>query len=361
MNARTACVFATLVGLAIVACSSSAPVQGSTSSKQQVAASKPRYEVVDVGTLDGGETKAYGINNKGQVVGESGGYAFLYSPGTGIKRVDFNPRWPNYLRRAVAINDSETIVGDSSSHEMFLGSVASGFRVRARVYGEIGGDRINQAGEVATTVRVNGRWTAGVIHADGSLGSVMPADSRGHAINDFGWITGETRKSSDSLFWGVSGRFQAFIYRPDAGRADIDIRGCNASTGYAINATGEVTGSCAEDMEAPMRAFVYRPNKGAIVLPLISGYRASRGLSINDKGEVVGNLFVPIEKDNPARQPHPFLYSDAIGMVDLNELIPVNSGWELVNANGINNTGQIVGWGRVGGATHGFLLVRKQS
>jgi hypothetical protein len=48
-------------------------------------------------------------------------------------------------------------------------------------------------------------------------------------------------------------------------------------------------------------------------------------------------------------------------MVDINELIPVDSGWELVNANGINNAGQIVGWGRVGGTTHGFLLVRKQN
>ena len=41
---------------------------------------------------------------------------------------------------------------------------------------------------------------------------------------------------------------------------------------------------------------------------------------------------------------------------DLADLIPVDAGWELGGANGINDAGQIVGWGRVGGATRAFLL-----
>ena len=43
-------------------------------------------------------------------------------------------------------------------------------------------------------------------------------------------------------------------------------------------------------------------------------------------------------------------------MVDLNTLIDPLSGWELVTAWGINDAGQITGYGLIGGETHAFLL-----
>ena len=43
-------------------------------------------------------------------------------------------------------------------------------------------------------------------------------------------------------------------------------------------------------------------------------------------------------------------------MYDLNNLIPANSGWTLVNASAINDLGQIVGNGLVNGAGHAFRL-----
>jgi hypothetical protein len=44
-------------------------------------------------------------------------------------------------------------------------------------------------------------------------------------------------------------------------------------------------------------------------------------------------------------------------MVDLNALLPVNSGWNsLIVANAINNKGQIVGMGIINGDSHVFLL-----
>ena len=43
-------------------------------------------------------------------------------------------------------------------------------------------------------------------------------------------------------------------------------------------------------------------------------------------------------------------------MQDLNTLIPIESGWELAAATGINNSGQIVGRGMISGQTHAFLL-----
>jgi probable HAF family extracellular repeat protein len=42
--------------------------------------------------------------------------------------------------------------------------------------------------------------------------------------------------------------------------------------------------------------------------------------------------------------------------VDLNGLLPADSGWHLVRANGINDAGQIAGAGRINGQVHGYLL-----
>jgi hypothetical protein len=42
--------------------------------------------------------------------------------------------------------------------------------------------------------------------------------------------------------------------------------------------------------------------------------------------------------------------------MDLNDLIPTNSGWELIEARSINAAGQIVGWGMHAGRTNAFLL-----
>ncbi len=43
-------------------------------------------------------------------------------------------------------------------------------------------------------------------------------------------------------------------------------------------------------------------------------------------------------------------------MVDLDTLLPANSGWTLQYAVGINASGQICGFGTHNGATHAFIL-----
>ncbi len=43
-------------------------------------------------------------------------------------------------------------------------------------------------------------------------------------------------------------------------------------------------------------------------------------------------------------------------MKDLNKLIPPGSGWVLVEADGVNDSGQIVGMGMHNGQEHAFLL-----
>jgi probable HAF family extracellular repeat protein len=43
-------------------------------------------------------------------------------------------------------------------------------------------------------------------------------------------------------------------------------------------------------------------------------------------------------------------------MLDLNTLIPPGTGWTLDQANGINDAGEIVGYGAKKGQQHAFLL-----
>jgi probable HAF family extracellular repeat protein len=85
-------------------------------------------------------------------------------------------------------------------------------------------------------------------------------------------------------------------------------------------------------------------------LGTLPGGTYSIAFEINDSGEVVGYGNIA---DNAA---HAMVWTSSGGMQDLNDLIPANSGWVLVNANAINASGQITGYGIKGGHNHGFLL-----
>jgi probable HAF family extracellular repeat protein len=71
---------------------------------------------------------------------------------------------------------------------------------------------------------------------------------------------------------------------------------------------------------------------------------------INASGQIVGGA------DTSTRAEHAFLYSGVV-MQDLNSLIPLNSGWILDGATGINDSGQICGNGtNPSGQIDAFLL-----
>ncbi|WP_299453488.1 PEP-CTERM sorting domain-containing protein, partial [uncultured Pigmentiphaga sp.] len=67
-------------------------------------------------------------------------------------------------------------------------------------------------------------------------------------------------------------------------------------------------------------------------------------------GQVTGQSYTP---GNIAQ--HAFLW-DGSSMLDLNDLIPSGSGWILISAQGINDAGQITGYGILNGQSHAFLL-----
>jgi probable HAF family extracellular repeat protein len=134
---------------------------------------------------------------------------------------------------------------------------------------------------------------------------------------------------------------------------DLGTFGGNSSFSQSINDAGQVTGlsEITPGNTNLYRAFRTTPT-GTLADPGADlgtlGGPVSAGRAINSRGVVVG------ESDTAAGPRHAFIYDTQ--MRDLNLLIPRGTGWELIRAYGINDAGQITGWGTINGQEHAYLL-----
>jgi probable HAF family extracellular repeat protein len=167
--------------------------------------------------------------------------------------------------------------------------------------------------------------------------------SFGLAVNASGQVAGYSGTAS--------GFSHAFISEANGGPLrDLGTLGGRFSFGRAINASGQVTGR-SETAGFAQHAFRSGPNGGPLLDLSTLGGPSSFGQAINTGGEVVGYSYL---SDNSTQRA--FLYTTAMGMIDLNAHLVPGSGWTLTDARGINDRGQITGVGMVGGTMHGFLL-----
>lgn len=100
-------------------------------------------------------------------------------------------------------------------------------------------------------------------------------------------------------------------------------------------------------------AFLSDRQHGPRDLGVLPGQTNSYAQAVNFRDQVVGYsaLFYT--------GPYPFLWTKTTGMLNLNTLIETSSGWVLYDAAGINDKGQIIGWGILNGEQHGFVLTPK--
>ncbi len=276
--------------------------------------------VKGLGTLPGDiESLGSAVNNSGQVTGYSGDKDFLYSHA--------------FLSGANggALKDLGTLPGDGSSE---------GFAVNAS--GQVAGESDGPIGSHAFLSGANG----GPLKDLGSLGGDTSdfAVSRAFGVNDAGQVTGGSMNGD--------GDYHAFLSGTNGGSLkDLGTFGGGSSEGHAVNSAGQVTGQ-ADTSDGHYHAFRSVANGGLLQdLGTLPGDAFSVGNGINDAGQVVGNSLSSDFNTSVA-----FVFSNGV-MTDLNSLIAPGSGFSLIFATGISNTGFISGYGSdTNGIYHGFLL-----
>ncbi|HMF43950.1 MAG TPA: hypothetical protein VKQ32_24925 [Polyangia bacterium] len=185
-----------------------------------------------------------------------------------------------------------------------------------------------------------------------ALGTLGGARSSASGISESGVVVGNAQlegAAKDDLG-------HAFIY--DARDADARMRDLNAvvdARGWILQAANDVNDAfiVGHGLRGSVKhAFRIDVASGKVLdLGGIPGGGDSYGSAVDVYGDVVGWAADSTDHDNA------FVYSAGLGgMRMLNDLVDPAQGWQLVQANGVNAHGMIVGWGYHNGAPRGFKL-----
>jgi probable HAF family extracellular repeat protein len=329
------------------------------------------YDFIDLGTLTGkNESRAYSINNNGQIVGYSmhGWEAVLFDATGNGNNIGLGFLAAGDHSIAYGINNSGKIVGEAnarwSDYATIFDSTGYGNNINL---GAIGAkmDDSDDLG-VAYSINNNGQIVGeaddsiGVSHATifdptGNGNNIGLGIGQARSINNNGDIVGYAQNQSKN--------YHATLFDPTGNGNNIDLGTLSSafydntySIAYSINNNGDIVGS-AENYLLGYNHAVFFDSTGNIDLGTLGG-TYSAALSINENGVIVGCA------QNEFGDYHATLF-DPTGNgnnIDLNNLISPSLGWELREASCINDNGWIVGYGiNSDGYEHAFLLTPEPS
>ena len=219
------------------------------------------------------------------------------------------------------------------------------------------------------------------------LGSLGGADygSGAFGINNAGQIVGVSGTSSGN---------RATLFGVGSAPVDLGVvNGLTTSVARSVNNSGQIVGQSAGLGVGPAVATLFNTANGAVNLGILSGYGGSSARAIGDSGIIVGvstnngalraTLFstsaAPVDLGGLGGvrsvadsvnssglivgystlagdlAGHAAIFGASNGPMDLNDLIDPSSGWELLAATAVNDAGQIVGLGLIGGQYRAFL------
>ena len=213
-------------------------------------------QVHELGFLGGTFSHAYKINNRGQVIGDADDASgmlrvFLWDAETGMVALDL----PDYTNLR-DINDSGVVVGswlDDGGYVGFTWTKDGGPVELDRLGSHIGiPDSINAQGEIVGTVEffetTSVKWTDGVAQI---LPAPPNASSRNpHAINDAGWVVGDSTPGGQAVEWDPLLRVRLLPLQ------------ASQSTATDVNNCGTVTGTRVGD-DCGQRAYLWEPERPA--------------------------------------------------------------------------------------------------
>jgi probable HAF family extracellular repeat protein len=266
--------------------------------------------MTSLGTLGGPSGIGNGINSSGQIAGYSQDASGTY-------------------RAFLATNGTLTDLGD-------LGG-GSAVAYALNDLGQVVGSAVTSDGSNHPFLYSNGKMTD-----LGTLGSPSGNDwwNSAQGVNNSGQVTGTS--------YDAQGNFLGFVWS-DGKMTKMGTLGGPWSQAYAINNKGQVTG-LAYTKSGSAHGFI--ANCATCPLKDLGTFSGSTstvwGFGINDSGVVVGQATF-------AGTYHAFVYGSG-KIKDLNKLIPAGSGWVLIEADGINSAGQIVGTMIKNSEEHAYLL-----
>uniref|UniRef100_A0A7V4LDK9 Extracellular repeat protein, HAF family n=1 Tax=Desulfobacca acetoxidans TaxID=60893 RepID=A0A7V4LDK9_9BACT len=309
------------------------------------------YYYYDLGTLGGTYSTARGINDLGQVVGDSKAssgtqYAFIWDSVNGMRNIGAPGEYPNST--AYDINNSGLIVGAWAPGYYvypflkYPGQPMELFGFRGSAYAVNNTGQIVGGMENFAYLKNPGEELQNIGNLGGYGGSAS-AD-----INNSGQIVG----TSDT----GTGSSHAFLKNPGQPMQDLGtLGGSGGSEAFGINKTGQVVGTSSTNVVGQSHAFIKDPGQPMQDLGSLGG-TYSKATRINDSGQVVGFSFTS------TNEIHAFLYNPGSVMQDLNNLtVNLKTGTTLYVANDINNKGQIVGMAQDASGYHAFLLSPNQN
>jgi hypothetical protein len=341
------------------------------------------YDITEVVPPEGyTDSRAYGINNSGVVVGRF----FNFNRDTKTDDGKAAYRWNSSTDNTLILGN----LGGQSSAWAVSEGYAVGYSYNSDQYSR------PVRWDISTGAVIDLGTFANASSVYGNEGTCYGVDASGNVV-------GDADIPNDANDYTL---FHAFLYS-NATSEKLDIGKLNTtgsyyaygySIAYHINSNQVVVGVANNDSWG-YDPFIYDATNGIRALNKDASYSAGEwyATAINDNGLVVGHVIDPVTTNripfywadataNPAQLTLPsnfssaeiysvnsagqmvgimwgsggadfaFVYDGANGVIPLNMLIAPNSGWFLENAVRINETGQIVGTGRYKGSYRGFLL-----
>jgi uncharacterized membrane protein len=319
---------------------------------QDAAEGAPRFRVVDLGP-----GTPLRVNDHRQVVGISSGLRpFLWTEEGGQRDLGNTPGGGG--GGAYAINNRGVVVG-TGDEAPFMWDEAGGMRRLAAldaVPGHKTANDVNERGQIVGWIHHDGEARAYRLDPDGALTILgdLPGGrtyAGSYMINDRGEIVGHGNSADGRRGW---------FWSESTGMVEIPPFSPGGSTNFgAINNHGVVAGIAnvnGQQQDLPGSfAFTWTLDGGLHRLAALPGASHSTAAGINDHGEIAG-------------------YGNGDGVADLVGVYwdrggtPWNldevtgaagQGWHFQQAFGINDHGDVIGWGVHDGAHRGFLLVHE--